>query len=262
MDAWTVLEEVSFVRRRRLILDRINWRIAPGSHWVLLGANGSGKTTLLQLLAGYLWPSEGRLTVLGHPFGRVDLRELRRSIGWVGSFLQAQIPPAQLPLDLVVSGKYASLGLFAQPTAEDHRQALELAAQLHCAHVLETPYGMLSQGEKQRFLLARALIHQPRLLILDEPCAGLDLPAREQLLQTLERLGRGPHGPTMILVTHHLEEIMPVWSHVLLLKQGRCVAQGEKEAVLVSDLLTAAFEFPLTVTRDGERYSARLVASP
>jgi iron complex transport system ATP-binding protein len=258
---WIRLEEVSFVRRQRLILDTINWDVALGNHWVVLGANGSGKTTLLELLAGYLWPTHGRITVLGERFGHTDLRELRKRIGWVGSFLLAQIPPSQKPLDLIVSGKYASIGNFNPPTSQDYAEARELAKRFQCADILDSPYGVLSQGEKQRLLIARALIPGPQLLILDEPYAGLDLVAREQLLLSLDQLGRSHGAPTMILVTHHLQEIMPVWSHVLVLKEGKCLVQGPKEQVLQGKVLSEAFGVVLEVTHHDGRYSARLVAS-
>jgi iron complex transport system ATP-binding protein len=258
---WIRLEDVSFVRRQRLILDTINWDVAPGNHWVVLGANGSGKTTLLELLAGYLWPTRGHVTVLGERFGHTDLRELRKRIGWVGSFLLAQIPPGQKPIDLIVSGKYASIGNFDAPTCQDYDEARELAERFHCADILDNPYGVLSQGEKQRLLIARALIPGPQLLILDEPYAGLDLVAREQLLLNLDQLGRGQDAPTMILVTHHLQEIMPVWSHVLVLKEGKCLVQGAKEQILQGEILSDAFGVILDVAHNDGRYSAHLVAS-
>jgi len=257
-EKWICLEDVSFVRRRWLILDRISWNIRPGNNWVVLGANGSGKTTLLQLLAGYLWPTEGSVTVLGEAFGHIDLRELRKKIGWVGSFLEAQIPPAMRPLDLIVSGKYASIGIFDNPKDGDYEQALALASQLKCGGILDLPYGVLSHGEKQRLLIARAVIHQPQLLILDEPCSGLDLVAREQLLETLEHLGQTPGGPTLILVTHHLQEIMPTFTHAFLLKEGRCLSQGKKEEILSSELLTEAFGISVKVTQEENRYWSQI----
>lgn len=248
------LDHVDFVRSKRPILRDIHWTVLEHQHWVVLGPNGSGKTTLLQLLAGYLWPTNGQITVLGERFGEVDLRELRKRIGWVGSFLQVQIPPQQRPLDLIVSGKFASVGIFERPAPRDYEDARALAEQMQCARLLDQPYGVLSQGEKQRLLIARAMIHHPRLLILDEPCAGLDLVAREQLLESLETLGRSDRGPTMVLVTHHLEEITRVFSHVLMLKEGRCVAQGHKEEVLNDQLLSSVFGMTLKVERTGERY--------
>ncbi len=249
-----LIEHVDFVRSKRKILHDISWTVPESEHWVVLGPNGSGKTTLLQLLAGYLWPTDGRITVLGERFGQVDLRELRKRIGWVGSFLQVQIPPAQRPLDLIVSGKFASVGIFQTPLPEDYANARSLAEKLRCDHILEQPYSVLSQGEKQRLLIARAMIHRPRLLILDEPCAGLDLVAREQLLESLETLGRTPGGPTMVLVTHHLEEITPIFSHVLMLKEGRCVGQGPKESLLNDRSLSDVFGMALHVERTGDRY--------
>ncbi len=257
-NAWIHLEKVTFVRNRRVILDSIEWSAAPRSHWVVLGANGSGKTTLLQLLAGYLWPTEGEITVLGERFGHVDLRELRKRIGWVGSFLQARIPSTQRPLDFIVSGKYASIGIYDSPDENDYRKASELACRLGCGDLADRPYGVLSQGEKQRLLIARALIHNPRLLILDEPCAGLDLVAREHLLCTIEDLARSPDSPSMVLVTHHLSEITPGFTHVFLLKQGQCLAQGRKEEILHPHLLSRTFGVPIEVHRENGRYWARV----
>jgi len=257
---WIKLEDVSFVRNRRVILEQIKWSVNPGDHWVVLGANGSGKTTLLQLLAGYLWPTLGSITVLGKEFGHTDLRELRKKIGWVGSFLQAQVPSSQLPLDFIVSGKFASIGIFEKPQEEDYRQARELASRLRCDKILQSPYGVLSQGEKQRLLIARALVHNPELVILDEPCAGLDIVAREQLLYILEGLGRSSSSPTLIYVTHHLEEIVPAFNHALLLKDGRVHALGEKEGILRSSLLSETFGIPLEVVRNGNRYWTHISA--
>lgn len=257
--AWiAALQQVHFVRSRRAILTGITWRLQKGEHWVVLGANGSGKTTLLLLLAGYLWPTQGSVTVLGQRFGTVDLREVRKKIGWVGSFLQEHVPAHQKPLDLIVGGKFASIGVYEKPSLQDTRKAEELAEILGCAAVVHNPYGVLSQGEKQRVLIARALMANPKLLILDEPCSGLDLVAREQLLETLDRLGRDAQGPTLVLVTHHLEEIMPVFSHVLVLRQGRCVASGLKEQVLTAPVLSSAFGIPIEVEAHGGRYRTRL----
>lgn len=253
---WISLKQVTFVRNRRRILDGIDWEIQPGNHWVVLGANGSGKTTLLQLLAGYLWPTEGTITVLGERFGHTDLRELRKKIGWVGSFLEMQIPSTQKPLDLIVSGKFASIGIFEIPSREDYEAARHVASRLGCERILRSPYGVLSQGEKQRLLIARALVHHPRLLILDEPCSGLDLAAREDLLRTLDEMGHADNAPTMILVTHHLEEIIPVFSRVLLLKEGRCIGKGNKETLLSSEVLDAVFGIPLDIHRARGRYWA------
>lgn len=252
------MKNIKFVRNRREILRDISWEIRSGEHWVVLGANGSGKTTLLQILAGYLWPTSGEVSILGQRFGEIDLRELRKQIGWVGSFLQVQVPPAQKPLDFIVSGKYATLGIFDKPGDGDYEQARELAARLRCEKILDSTYAVLSQGEKQRLLIARALIHNPRLIILDEPCNGLDLVSREHLLQTLEGLGRVPGGPTMILVTHHLEEIMPVFTNVFMIKAGQCAAIGRKSETLRHDLMTEIFGIPIEAGSENGRYWSRI----
>ena len=258
---WISLKNIKFLRNKRTILDNISWDIRAGEHWTVLGANGSGKTTLLQLMAGYLWPTEGSVTVLGERFGETDLRELRKRIGWIGSFLQASVPPSQKPLDFIVSGKYATLGIYDKPEEKDYADARRLAARLRVDHILDLPYAVLSQGEKQRLLIARALIHSPRLLILDEPCGGLDLVSREQLLWTLEDLGRTPGGPTMVLVTHHLQEIMPAFTHVFLLKSGRRAAGGPKEAVLKSTILSDVFGIPIEAESSNGRYWSRVELS-
>jgi iron complex transport system ATP-binding protein len=255
-DRWTAFKDVTFIRNRRTILDGIQWSVHPREHWVVMGANGSGKTTLLRLLAGYLWPTRGEMIVLGERFGHVDLRELRKKIGWVGSFLEAQIPSSQSPLDLIVSGKFASIGVYEHPTKEDYERARQVAQVLRCDHILDSPYGVLSQGEKQRLLIARAMIHTPQLLILDEPCAGLDLVAREGLLQMLQSLGESAEAPTMVLVTHQMEEIMPVFTHVILLREGKCLASGKKEEILNSRLLSETFGIRIQVVEEWNRYRA------
>ncbi|MCK8602573.1 ABC transporter ATP-binding protein [Desulfoferrobacter suflitae] len=257
---WIRLDKVSLVRNRKTILEAIQWSVSPGDHWVVMGANGSGKTTLLQLLAGYLWPTRGNITVLGERFGHTDLRTLRKKIGWVGSFLQIQVPPSERPVDFIVSGKFASIGIFEQPAEDDYRHAYQVACRLRVDKILQSPYGVLSQGEKQRLLIARALMHNPQLVILDEPCAGLDLAAREQLLQILQDLGSSANSPTLIYVTHHLEEIVPIFTHTLLLKDGKILAQGTNEDILRSSLLQEAFGLAMEVVKDKGRYWAHIQA--
>jgi iron complex transport system ATP-binding protein len=259
VERWTAFKDVTFIRNHRKILDGIQWSLHPREHWVVMGANGSGKTTLLRLLAGYLWPTRGEMIVLGERFGHVDLRELRKKIGWVGSFLEAQIPSSQSPLDLIVSGKFASIGVYDHPTEKDYERARQVAQMLRCDHILDSPYGVLSQGEKQRLLIARAMIHTPQLLILDEPCAGLDLVAREGLLQMLQSLGESAEAPSMVLVTHQMEEIMPVFTHVILLREGKCQASGKKEEILSSRLLSETFGIRIQVVEEWNRYRANVL---
>jgi len=225
--------ELSGLRVRRgqvEILRDVSWCVERGQHWVILGANGSGKTSLLSALTGYLTPSEGEVFLLGERFGHSDWRELRKHIGLVSSSVRQMMAEAEPALETVVSGKYAMIDFWGRTTRPDRVAAMRLLRQVECAYLADRPWQVLSQGERQRVLIARALMAKPQLLILDEPCAGLDPAAREQFLQFLQRLGRGKNSPTLVLVTHHVEEIMPVFSHVLVLKSGRVLAGGRKKA--------------------------------
>ena len=254
--------EVSDLHIRRddtVILDAVSWRVARGEHWVILGANGSGKTSLLSALTGYLMPTAGEIAVLGERFGDSDWRELRRRVGLVSSSIRQMMADTEPALETVVSGKFAMIDFWGAITAADRARATRLLAQIECAHLAERPWGVLSQGERQRVLIGRALMGRPPVLILDEPCAGLDPVAREHFLQFLDRLGREHGAPTLLLVTHHVEEIMPVFSHALLLRAGRVHAMGEKTTVLRSAALSAAFGARVTLTRSGGRYTARVV---
>jgi len=251
------VEAVSFRRGETTILDGIDWRVEPGQHWALIGPNGSGKTTLLQVVTGYLWPTSGVVSVLGERFGKVDLRALRRSIGWVSPSLAARMHRHDPALDVVLSGRFASIGLFFdEPTDEDRAQAADLLAVMGCAHVGARPFGVLSQGEQQRVLIARALMASPRLLVLDEPTAGLDLAAREDLLEALQVLTESEEGPTILLVTHHLEEVVEGLTHVLLLNGGRVVAAGPKAEVATGDRLTETMGVAVEVVRRNGRFWA------
>lgn len=239
------LQQVSWMRDSRTILQGINWRVQTGEHWAILGLNGSGKTSLLKIVTGYEWPTRGSVQVLGHTYGRCEIREVRKAIGWVSSALREEIRPQESVLDLVISGKFASIGLWDPVSLDDRRQAEQLLEQMECSHLADSHFGTLSQGEKQKVLLARALMAHPRLLILDEPCFGLDIKAREQVLQQIQSLGTQPDAPTMILVTHHVEEIQPIFTHVLLLAQGRVTACGTKREVLTEEHLQQALDVPV-----------------
>src|ERR1700722_19436019 len=198
---------LGITRDRPHILDHITWSVRKGEHWVILGANGSGKTSLLSALTGYLTPPSGEVEVLGQRYGASDWRELRRAIGIVSSSVRQMMHDEEPALDSVISGKFAMIDFWGKSTARDRAGAMRLLRQVECAHLAARPWRVLSQGERQRILIGRALMARPRLLILDEPCAGLDPAVREHFLNFIQRLGGGKKAPTLIFVTHHVEEI-------------------------------------------------------
>lgn len=251
------VKDVVWKRKGKVILDQISWDVFKGQHWVMIGLNGSGKTSLLNLITGYQWASSGEIHILGHRLGAVELRELRKSIGWVSSSLSERYRErmGDTAKGVVISGKYASVGLEYQTgvTKEDEERAEELLARFEADYLADQPYNQLSNGEKQKVLLARAWMAKPKLLILDEPCSGLDIRAREDLLATIDQIGATPDGPTMIYVTHHIEEIMPSFTHALFIKDGRIVTKGEKKSVLTDAVLEETFKLPVRVHWENER---------
>jgi iron complex transport system ATP-binding protein len=248
----TPILEVSDLRVRRgatVILDRVNWRVGRGEHWVILGANGSGKTSLLRALTGYLAPTGGDIHLLGEHFGESDWRELRLHIGVVTNSFGTLIPLCEPALDTVVSGKFAQLDLWARVSPADRTAARRLLRHVDAAHLARREWQYLSQGERQRVLIARALMAQPRLLILDEPCAGLDPVAREDFLALVNRLAGRRGGPALVLVTHHVEEITPAFTHALLLRDGQVLAAGGRTRTLTAANLTAVFRRKVRLSR-------------
>jgi iron complex transport system ATP-binding protein len=243
------------------ILDEVNWRVERGQHWAILGANGSGKTSLLSALTGYFMPTSGEIAVLNQHFGSSDWRELRKHIGLVSSSIRQLMADTEPALESVVSGKYAMIDYWGRITRADRARGLKLLEQIECLYLAERPWIYLSQGERQRVLIGRALMAKPRLLILDEPCAGLDPAATEHFLQFLQRLGQRADAPTLMLVTHHVEEIMPVFSHALVLKAGRVLASGKKVSVLNAKNLSRAFNTPLVLTKKSGRYRLTVTRS-
>ena len=248
------LTNVSLLRGDRVILKDLTWHVRRGEHWAVVGANGSGKTMMLKIATGYLWPSQGTVSVLGKRFGTIDLRELRTKIGWISAALRDLIPPRDSAFDVVLSGRFASLGLWNPVDRDDKTRATELLSIFDCDSLAAQSFRSLSQGEQQKILIARALLPTPRLLILDEPCSGLDLSAREQLLQTVQQVGSQPDGPTLIFVTHHIDEIIPVFTHALIMQGGRILAQGVKERVLTTPTLSHAFGVSVNIVKNNGRY--------
>lgn len=253
-----VLEGASYWRGERTILSDISWRVRRGEHWAVLGANGSGKTTLLRLVGAYDWPCEGAIRVLGRRFGEVDLRELRRAIGIVSAALAPYFADRQPALEIVLTGIDAELGWWREHREEDRERAAEALGAFGIRQLADSPFRRLSQGEQQRVMIARALMNRPTLLILDEPFAGLDPAAREGLIEDLERFVRRPEAPSLILVTHHLEEIPPFVSRALVLRSGRVLAQGPIGDVCTSSVLTEAFGRACDVTREDGRFGLRM----
>ena len=235
------VENLRIVRDGTVILRDINWHVQRGEHWVILGANGSGKTSLLSALTGYLMPTDGTISVLGETYGESDWRELRKKIGIVSSSIRQMMAEDEPALETVASGKYAMIDFWGRLTSTEKIQARKLLRQVECEYLAERPWRVLSQGERQRVLIGRALMAKPRVLILDEPCAGLDPAAREHFLQFIQRLGSQKNPPALIFVTHHVEEIVPTFSHAFVLKNGSRLASGKKAAVLTGKNLSVAF---------------------
>jgi iron complex transport system ATP-binding protein len=243
------------VERDAVILDSIDWTVQRGQHWAILGANGSGKTSLLSTLTGYMPLTAGAISMLGETYGRSDWRELRKRVGIVSSSVHQMMAGHETTLGTVSSGRHAMIGMWGEIRAEERVQALKILRQVEAEAIRERLWRLLSQGERQRVLIGRALMARPQLLILDEPCAGLDPVAREHFLQFLERLAQSPTAPTLVLVTHHVEEITPAFSHVLILRDGRVLAEGAKSKVLTSRTLSRAFDAPLKLRQRRGRYS-------
>ncbi|MGM7724535.1 ABC transporter ATP-binding protein [Metabacillus sp. Hm71] len=252
------LSNVSLKRNGHWLLREINWKIHKQENWVLYGLNGAGKTALLNMLCAYYFPTTGSVTVLGKVFGRDYLAEkLRQKIGLVSSNLQQKLYPSDTAYQIVLSGAFASIGLYEEPTDEMRQKAIGLLEELHCLSYADRAYETLSQGERQRVLIARALMADPELLILDEATTGLDFLAREQLLAALETINKRENAPTFLYVTHHVEEILPIFSHTLLLKKGEVFDSGRTDEMISEEKLSQLFELDVFVNWENGRASLR-----
>jgi iron complex transport system ATP-binding protein len=250
-------EQVNVVRSGRHLLRDITWRVELDERWVVLGPNGAGKTTLLNLAAGRSHPTSGELHVLGERIGRVDLQELRTRIGLSTAALADRIPPGERVRDVVVTASWSVVGRFREGYDElDLNRALALLKEWGMTALADREYGTLSEGERKRTQIARALMADPELLLLDEPAAALDLGGREDLISRLTVLAEDPDAPAIVLVTHHVEEIPPGFTHALLLRDGGIVASGLLQDVITSDSLSATFGTKLKVTYGEGRYAA------
>lgn len=240
------MESIRFVRENRVILDEVSLKMERGEHWVILGRNGSGKTTLLELMTGYQFPTSGTVEVLGSRYGQTDVREVRKRIGYISQSLAERLALKDPVREVVATGEYAFLRFYQEIDPDVLAKADRLLQQVGLSHLGDQPLGVLSQGERKKILLARALMSSPELMIMDELCAGLDLFEREKLLKDIQGI-TGEKTPAMVYVTHHLEEIVPVFTHVALLERGRLLAAGPKREVLTNNLLSRAYGLPLVV---------------
>jgi iron complex transport system ATP-binding protein len=252
------MEGVGVRRGQTHLVRDVTWSVELDERWVVLGPNGAGKTTLLQLASAHMHPTTGTVHLLGERIGRVDVFELRPRIGLTSAALASRVPPEEKVLDVVVSAGYAVLGRWRERYERlDLARALDLLDQFGIAHLADRTFGTLSEGERKRVQIARALMTDPEIMLFDEPAAGLDLGGREDLVARVGALAADPDAPTVVLVTHHVEEIPPGFTHGLLLRGGEVVASGLLGDVLTEENLSATFGLPLALERFGDRYFAR-----
>ncbi|MDN6967354.1 ABC transporter ATP-binding protein [Oenococcus sp. UCMA 17063] len=238
-------QNVFLIKEDRQILNDISWTVKEKENWAILGLNGAGKTTLLKMIYGDIWPTKGKLEVLGKIFGHTNIPVLKRRIGWVSIALQDQFHSSDLVEEIVLSGKFASIGLYESYSEDEMQEAKAEITRLGGTKLIGKPYCILSQGERQLVLIARALMAKPELLILDEPCNGLDLFAREVLLEKISKIAHSLSRPSLLFVSHYTEELLPCFGNVLLLKGGSIYASGRREKILSEKILTSFYEKPI-----------------
>lgn len=239
------MEHVSLRREDNQILDDVHLHVKEGEHWVILGRNGSGKTTLLEMMNGYMFPSQGRIEVLGNLYGQCDVREVRKEIGYISQTLIEKLTPRDPVWEVVSTGAYAFLRFYQTIPDDVKAKAMNLLDEMGFAKLANHPLGTLSQGERKKVMLARSLMADPKLLIMDEPCAGLDLYEREKMLAEIDRLRK--RNITVVYVTHHVEEIVPLFTHVALIRDGRIAAAGPKHEVLTQETIKHTYDVPVDI---------------
>jgi len=252
------LQGVGVRRDGNALLRDVDWEISEGERWVVVGPNGAGKTTLLQIAATMMAPGDGTVDVLDERIGQADIFDLRPRIGFCSAAVAEKVPATEKVIDLVLTGSYAIIGRWREEyDSTDVTRAVELLDAMGCAHLIRRKFSTLSEGERKRVQIARALMPDPELLLLDEPAAGLDLGGREDLVKRLSALAADPIAPAMVLVTHHVEEVPDGFTHALLLRRGTVVAQGKVDEVFTTEHLSKAFGLPLRVDHQNGRWSAR-----
>jgi len=251
------LRGVSVRRESSMLLRNVDWTAHENERWIVIGPNGAGKTTLLQVAATSLFPTEGTVEVLGERLGEVDVFDLRPRIGLTSAALGERVPPGEKVIDLVLTASYAILGRWKEEyESSDVTRAVELLDALGCAHLIRRRFATLSEGERKRVQIARAMMPDPEILLLDEPAAGLDLGGREDLLRRLSQLARDPKAPMMVLVTHHVEEVPDGFTHAMLLRRGSLLAAGPIGDVFTARNLSRCFGVPLEIEYRQARWAA------
>jgi iron complex transport system ATP-binding protein len=258
MSAILELSNISVRRGERIILGPVDWQVLDGQRWVILGPNGAGKTTLLQICSSLIHPTTGTIKILGEQLGKVDVFELRTRIGLSSSALVEQMPPDELVMDVVLTAAYAMLGRWQERyDLWDESRAMALLTALGVRELGDRLFGSLSEGEKKRVQIARSLMADPELLLLDEPASSLDLGGREDLLKRIETFARDPMAPATVIVTHHIEEIPAGTTHALLLRNGAVLAKGEVNSVITDQNLSEAYGLAISVQSENGRFFAR-----
>jgi len=248
-------QDVSLIINGKSILKRINFKLIQGGHCVLLGLNGSGKTSLLKLISGYGYPSAGKLKVLGRYFGEIDLRILRKRIGWVHMDLKYDIPPFMNSTEVIISGKRGALVIYEDAGKSELDKAVYFLKLMNAEKIINRRFGSLSTGERQKVLIARALFTDPEILLLDEPCLGLDPVSREEFLTSLSGMLIKRRDLTVLYVTHHIEEIPEIFEEMMIIDRGNILVRGATDAVLKKEILSRIYGDEFTIKRSGKRYS-------